>query len=91
MVNSVPDPLPSDEQRKLLCELIADALVDIRGADGERGRALAYALHNLPRTMYGWGRWSIAGQKAMFAFFQSKHPGGVDYAKKFEDICKPPA
>ena len=80
------DPLPTDAQRRMLCDLIADALTDIRAADGERARALAYAIHNLPRTMYGWGTWSVAGQRAMLAHFQDQHPGGVDYVARFEEI-----
>jgi hypothetical protein len=82
------DPLPNEEQRRLLCELLADALTDIRSADPDpdRGRALAYALHNLPRTMYGWGTWSIEGQRGILAYFQAQHPGGPDYAAMFTAI-----
>jgi len=86
MTDSPRDPLPDGEQRRKLCELIADALVDIRAADAERGRALAHALHNLPRTMYGWGTWSIEGQRGMLAHFQSRHPGGPDYVAVYDAI-----
>jgi hypothetical protein len=82
------DPLPNDQERRLICELIADAFIDIRSADGERARALAYALHNLPRTMYGWGTWSIEEQAARLKHFQSKYPGGLDYVARFEGIFR---
>jgi hypothetical protein len=80
------DPLPTEEQRRLLCELIADALIEIRAGDTERGVALADALHNLPRTMYGWGTWSIEGQSARLAHFQRRHPGGQDYMTLFNAV-----
>jgi hypothetical protein len=86
MADATRDPLPSDEQRRLLCDLLADALVDIRTADEERAHALAYALHNLPRIMWGWGTWSVPGQRAMLAYFQAKHPDGADYVTQFDAI-----
>ncbi len=88
MFHKPSDPLPDEEQRRLLCALIADAFVDIRAADSDRGRALAHALHNLPRTIYGWGVWSIEGQRAMLAHFESRHPGGPNYLAMFDDIFR---
>jgi hypothetical protein len=56
--------LPNDRQREALCDLMCRAFVDIR-ALGWSGRAeqaadLADAFHNLPKEMYGWGRWDMA-------------------------------
>lgn len=83
-----PDPLPNEQQRRLLCDLIAEALVDIRAeTDAERSRDLAYALHNLPRTMWGWGTWSVERQRGALAYFQSRHPdSGSSYVAMFDAI-----
>jgi hypothetical protein len=79
--------LPTEAQRRRLCDLLADALVDIRSSDAKRANDLAYALHNLPRTMWGWGTWSVAGQRGMLAHFQRLHPdGGPDYVAMFDAI-----
>ena len=88
LVMAVPsgDPLPNEQQRRQLCDLLAEALTDLRHADAPRGNALAHALHNLPRTMYGWGTWSVYGQRAMLVHFQQTHPGGPDYVALFDAI-----
>jgi hypothetical protein len=86
MTGTTRDPLPDDVQRRRLCELLADALVDIRTAEAGRANALAYALHILPRTMWGWGTWSIKDQRGRLAYYQAKHPGGPDYVAMFDAI-----
>ena len=89
MADPTRDSLPTDDQRRLLCDLIAVALVDLRAEETQRGRDLAYALHNLPKTMWGWGTWSVDGQRASLAHFQSRHPGGPDYVAMFDAIFAP--
>jgi hypothetical protein len=88
------DPLPTEEQRKALCELLADVLVEIRGVAGDGGPdgdcvqawTLAYAVHNLPLEMYGWGCWSISDTRARLRGYQNKYPGGPDHVAKFDAI-----
>jgi len=56
------DPLPTDEQRVALCEMLSFALVEIRHLawSGEANRAgeLADVFHELPRQMHGWDEFS---------------------------------
>jgi hypothetical protein len=65
------DELPTDEQRKKLCELVHEAFVELRYFDRERGNDLAYALHNLPREMYGHGKWSIQRTRSALQRYQA--------------------
>ena len=62
MTVSRRDPLPTDEQRRVLCEMMACAFIEIRmlGWAGKAAQAadLADAFHNAPREMYGWGGWN---------------------------------
>jgi hypothetical protein len=89
-----PDPLPNDAERRALCELLAAALVEIRsvaggghkGVDAVQAHDLAYAFHNLPREMYGWGTWSIAGFRGRLVHYQRKYPGGTDFVKMLDKI-----
>jgi hypothetical protein len=88
------DPLPTDEQRRALCALLADVLSGIRSAAGGGGPGgdcvevwtLAYAVHNLPLEMYGWGTWSVDGTRARLRWYQDKYPGGPDYVAAFNRI-----
>jgi hypothetical protein len=89
ILDSVPDPLSSEEQRRRLCEILHTALIDIRAGDHARGRALANALHNLPKTMYGWGTWSVGGQRGRLSHFEADHPGGPKYVAMFDAIFPP--
>ena len=54
------DTLPTDEQRKQLCELMHRAFVELLYLTGEQAHDLAYAFHNLPMEIYGWGTWNVA-------------------------------
>ena len=85
------DPLPIEEQRKALCDLMHEAFVELRHLTGEQAHDLAYAFHNLPKTMYGWGQWSIQGTRAVLAHYQTKHQAnlGFDYVNAFDEIFKP--
>ena len=56
------DALPTEQQRRLLNEVVSLALVEIRhlcglGLSHQAGH-LADVMHNIPREMYGWGDWS---------------------------------
>ena len=56
--------------------------------DGEQAHDLAYAFHNLPKEIYGWGNWSVESMRARLQHYQSKHAKnlGVDYVKAFNAI-----
>lgn len=82
------DRLPTDEQRRQLCELMHNAFVELRYFSGEQARDLAYAFHNLPLEIFGWGTWSVAGTRARFLHYQRKHSQnlGVNYVLRFNSI-----
>lgn len=82
------DPLPTEEQRKLLCELMHHAFVELRYLTGEQANDLAYAFHNLPMEIYGWGTWSVAHTRRRLVHYQTKHAQnpGVDYVALFDGI-----
>jgi hypothetical protein len=48
-------PLPSAEERQAPCDLMYEAFVELRYFTAEQAHDLAYAFHNLFKTMYGWG------------------------------------
>jgi hypothetical protein len=56
--------LPTADQRKALCGLLYEAFVELRHLPEEQAHDLAYAVHNIPKTMYGWGHWSVEGTRA---------------------------
>ncbi|WP_152601645.1 hypothetical protein [Burkholderia paludis] len=80
--------LPTEDQREALCDLIASAFVELRYLDGEQAHDLAYAFHNLPKEIYGWGSWSIDATRNRFRHYQTKHAGnvGFDYVAAFNSI-----
>ena len=83
------DPLPDDDQRRRLCELMHAAFIELRGVyrEAEQVHELAYAFHNLPLTMFGWGTWSWAGLRAVLARYRARFPeGGPDYAAMLDAI-----
>jgi len=82
------DPLPTEEERKQLCELMYHAFVELRYFNGKQANDLAYALHNLPREIYGWGTWNVSVTKARLQHYQDKYEGGIgfDYVKFFDQI-----
>ena len=83
-------PLPTDEQRQALCDLMYEAFVELRYLTGDQAHDLAYAFHNIPKTMFGWGHWSIEGTRAKLMHYQTKHQGnlGFDYVAAFDAIFK---
>jgi hypothetical protein len=85
----MPDPLPTEDQRRRLCEILYTALIDMRTCDVERAHALAYALHNLPKTMWGWGTWNVKAQRQALSYFQSKYEGGANYIAMLDEIFPP--
>jgi hypothetical protein len=83
------DPLPDEDQRRQLCELLYAAFVELRCVSHrpEQVHELAYALHNLPLTMYGRGTWSVCGLRAVLARYRERFPqGGPDYAAMLDAI-----
>jgi hypothetical protein len=48
---------------------------------------LAYAFHNLPLEMYGWGTWSVAVTRGRLVHYQDEYPTcGPDYVAMFDAI-----
>lgn len=43
--------------------LLQDAFNFLRYASADEAKALAYALHNIPAEMYGWGVWSMSATR----------------------------
>jgi hypothetical protein len=84
------EPLPTPEQRQALCGLMYEAFVELRYLPEEQAHDLAYAFHNLPKTMYGWGQWSVEGARAALVHYQTKHQSnlGFDYVAAFDAIFK---
>jgi len=82
------EKLPTADERRALCGLIHEALVELRYLPEEQAHDLAYALHNLPLTMYGWGHWSVVGARQMLVHYQTKHSANLayDYVTAFDAI-----
>lgn len=80
--------LPNEVQRERICDLIATAFVELRYLDGEQAKDLAYAFHNLPKEIFGWGSWSIGGTRARLQYYQTKHQAnlGFNYVAAFNAI-----
>jgi hypothetical protein len=90
------DPLPTEEQRRLLCEMMASAFVEIRfvswGGKAQQAADLADAFHNVPREMYGWGNWSRRIFRGMLESYERKyHDATGKYVKMFDAIFGPPS
>lgn len=87
------EPLPNAGQMRELGMLIQQAFVDLRSLSGEQAHDLAYAFHNLPAEIFGWGTWSTSGTRARLRYYQSKHSTnlGFDYVKAFDEIFPEPA
>lgn len=81
-------PLPTEAQREKICDLIASAFIELRYLDGEQAHDLAYAFHNLPKEVYGWGTWSVDVMRGRLSYYQTKHSEnlGFDYVKAFDLI-----
>jgi hypothetical protein len=80
---------PSADQRRQLCELMHVAFVELRGIydQPDQVHALAYAMHNVPMTMYGWGTWNWDGTRTSLARYRERFPeGGPDYAALLDAI-----
>ncbi|GEP44923.1 hypothetical protein [Brevifollis gellanilyticus] len=89
------DPLPTAEQQVRLSDMVAMAFVEIRllgwAGRAEQASDLADAFHNIPREIFGWGRWSIGHTRAMLQCYQDKHhneeyPGRTNYVAIFNSI-----
>jgi hypothetical protein len=79
--------LPTEEQRKELCELLHWAFVEIRLVDVAQAHDLADTFHNLPNEMYGSGRWNLALTRGLMQRYQEKYRGKTyDYVAAFDKI-----
>jgi hypothetical protein len=56
-----------------------EAFVELRSLPEEQAHDLAYAFHNLPKTMYGWGSWSVESARGPLAHYQTKHKANIGY------------
>ncbi|MDL5030560.1 hypothetical protein QRD43_01465 [Pelomonas sp. APW6] len=86
-------PLPTEAQRQRLCDLMAAAFIELRYLEGEQAHDLAYAFHNLPKEMYGWGAWNLDTVRARLQRYQDKHAErpGFPYVAAFNDLFPPAA
>jgi hypothetical protein len=70
------DVLPTERQCMLLNEVVSDALVEIRQlcalSLAVQAGELADAIHNIPREIYGWGRWSWQLSEGLAAEYHSR-------------------
>lgn len=88
----VRDELPNEVQRQQLCDLVAQALIEIRmlcwNNKPAQAADLADAFHNLPREMYGWGGFGWETLTKGLAQYRQKYEGtvGLDYAVEVERI-----
>ena len=89
------EPLPTEKQRELLCDMIHAAFVEVRllGWAGEARQAadLADAFHNIPKEMYGWGSFSWEMFRGMLATYQRKwrtpeRRDGPDYLAMLDQV-----
>ena len=85
------DPLPTDSQRQALCRLLHEAFIELRCIDCtpggcKRAEDLAYAMHNIPVEIYGWGVWDVRQTRSALLKYQTQHPGGFDYVGAFDQI-----
>lgn len=69
--------LPTPQQRQALCDLMYHAFVELRVLPERQVHDLGYAFHNLPKTMYGWGHWSVEGARGALADYQKKHQANL--------------
>jgi hypothetical protein len=84
------DPLPNESQRKALGELLSAAFTYMRYATWTECRALAYALHNIPVEIYGWGTWDVRQTRGQLRKFQAENysveTSGPDFVAMFDEI-----
>lgn len=84
------DPLPTEAQRQALGELLHAAFIFMRYASESESQALAYALHNVPVEIYGYGEWSISQTRGQLLRFQTENyptPNhGPDFIAMFDAI-----
>jgi hypothetical protein len=78
--------LPTERQKEKLCEMLADAIDEMRALTSpryfwDRSRKLeqvgelANAFHNLPREIYGWGTWDWDLFRERLCRYQCKYLG----------------
>lgn len=84
------DPLPTEDQRRVLGHLLQDVLVFIRNVGGEESQALADAVHNIPVEFYGWGVWDVGHTRGRLLQCQAMHyqwpTDGPNFVAMFDAI-----
>jgi len=67
----------TDKQLATVGELCARAFVEIRSlcreGRAEQAAALADAVHNMPRVVWGWGKWSAALTRSMLEAYEAEY------------------
>lgn len=77
------DPLPTEQQRQALGELLHDAFNFMRYSSEKECNTLAYALHNIPVEIYGWGTWDVRVTRGQLRRFQVENYPTPDYGPHF--------
>ncbi|MES2736974.1 MAG: hypothetical protein V4672_11690 [Verrucomicrobiota bacterium] len=86
--------LPTDRQRRCLCEMLYFALIEIRALNWEgktqQAADLADAFHNLPIDMWLNDFSFEFFRDSFIAVYQQKYPGerSRDYVAMIDDISK---
>ena len=86
--------LPSEEQRRALFVMVAEAFVEIRALCHEgrsaQAAALADAFHNVAREVYGWGHWDVGAFRSTLAEYQASYPDRIfDFVTRVDAIFPP--
>jgi hypothetical protein len=92
-----PDPLPSEKQREMLCDMIHAAFIELRllgwGGHAAAAADLADAFHNIPKEMFGWGCFTWEMFRGMLGDYQTKWRSilsGRDYVQMLDQIRNAP-
>jgi hypothetical protein len=84
------DPLPTEQQRERLCDMIACAFGEVRmlgwAGRSRQAAALADAFHNLPRDMYRCGLWRWEEFREDLLRYQAKYKASRDYVALLDEI-----
>jgi hypothetical protein len=84
------DPLPTEQQRERLCDMIACAFGEVRmlgwAGRSKQAAALADAFHNLPRDMNRCGLWQWEELREVLQQYQQKYKASRDYVAMLDEI-----
>ncbi len=79
----IDDALPTPAQREQLCNLLYYAFAEIRvlgwAARADQATDLADAFHNLPKEMFGWGKFSWDMTRGNLEAYQTRWQGHTQF------------